>query len=347
MAKVIVLFNHKGGVSKTTTTFHLGWMLACKGKRVIVADFDPQCNLTGMVMDYKTTNKMNKLYESTGIQNVKSGLAPAFESQPKPIKPVECVKVSGTNSMFLLPGHIGLAEYDTTLGIAQNLTGSIFALQNIPGSIIDVLKKTAKDKNADYILIDTSPSLNPFNRNLLMTCDYFLVPTSPDLYSVMAINSLARTIPDWFEWAKQASELEIFQNATYPFPKPNPKFLGIIIQNYRPRGQFSATNFEKWIMEIKRAVKEKLIPVLNEKNLLLDNSKYLDNIGTTYTLAEIPDFNSLIAASQKVRKPVFTLTNTDTALSGGAGQVSTRNVDKFHTIFSEFATKIVSMTSNE
>ena len=44
MAHKIALFNHKGGVSKTTTTFHLGWMLAAKGKTVILADADPQCN---------------------------------------------------------------------------------------------------------------------------------------------------------------------------------------------------------------------------------------------------------------------------------------------------------------
>nr|VFK15174.1 MAG: hypothetical protein BECKLFY1418C_GA0070996_101328 [Candidatus Kentron sp. LFY] len=32
MAKVIALFNHKGGVSKTTTTFHIGAMLSKMGK---------------------------------------------------------------------------------------------------------------------------------------------------------------------------------------------------------------------------------------------------------------------------------------------------------------------------
>ena len=34
MAQRIALFNHKGGVSKTTTTFYLGWMLASKGRRL-------------------------------------------------------------------------------------------------------------------------------------------------------------------------------------------------------------------------------------------------------------------------------------------------------------------------
>lgn len=51
LVKVIAMFNNKGGVSKTTTTFNLGWMLAARGHRVVMADADPQCNLTGMVLD--------------------------------------------------------------------------------------------------------------------------------------------------------------------------------------------------------------------------------------------------------------------------------------------------------
>ena len=38
--KIISLFNHKGGVSKTTTTFHLGWMLAILGKRVMIVQLN-------------------------------------------------------------------------------------------------------------------------------------------------------------------------------------------------------------------------------------------------------------------------------------------------------------------
>ncbi len=63
MVQKIALFNHKGEVSKTTTTFHLGWTLANKGKRVILVDADPQCNLKGLVLDYKgEEGEIERLY---------------------------------------------------------------------------------------------------------------------------------------------------------------------------------------------------------------------------------------------------------------------------------------------
>ena len=40
MVKSICMFNHKGGVSKTTTTFNLGWSMATKGKKVLMVDLD-------------------------------------------------------------------------------------------------------------------------------------------------------------------------------------------------------------------------------------------------------------------------------------------------------------------
>ena len=63
MAQRIALFNHKGGVSKTTTTFNLGWMLASKGKKVILVDADPQCNLTGIVLGFTGITEFEQFYE--------------------------------------------------------------------------------------------------------------------------------------------------------------------------------------------------------------------------------------------------------------------------------------------
>src|SRR4030042_1048086 len=164
MATQISLFNHKGGVSKTTTTFNLGWMLANKGKRVIIVDCDPQCNLTGMVLGFKKSDEFDSIYKGKGVRNIRDGLAPAFESRPAAIEPVICVKIKGQANMLLLPGHIGLAEYEVTLGIAQELSGSLVTLQNLPGSLRHLFDITAEKYKADFVLIDMSPSLAAINK---------------------------------------------------------------------------------------------------------------------------------------------------------------------------------------
>jgi cellulose biosynthesis protein BcsQ len=71
-AKTIVLFNHKGGVSKTTTTFNLAWALTIKGKKVLLVDGDPQCNLTGLLLG----DQFDEYYssESTMHNNIKDAV---------------------------------------------------------------------------------------------------------------------------------------------------------------------------------------------------------------------------------------------------------------------------------
>ena len=66
MSKSICLFNHKGGVSKTTTTFNLGWSLAALEKKVLIVDLDSQCNLTGLVLgfDAAAEENMERFYAS-------------------------------------------------------------------------------------------------------------------------------------------------------------------------------------------------------------------------------------------------------------------------------------------
>jgi chromosome partitioning protein len=60
---VIAFFNHKGGVSKTTTTFNLGWALANAGKKVLIVDGDPQCNLTGTVLGFDGVDDFASFYK--------------------------------------------------------------------------------------------------------------------------------------------------------------------------------------------------------------------------------------------------------------------------------------------
>lgn len=346
MTAIICLFNHKGGVSKTTTAFNLGWMLAGKGKRVVLADFDPQCNLTGMVLGYSATADLEAIYSGAPPNNIRDGLAPAFESQPRLITGVECFPVAGVDGLYLMPGHIGLAEFETTLGIAQELSGSLLPLRNLPGSMRFLLDQTASKYAADFVLIDMSPSLGPLNQNLLTTSDFFIVPLHPDFFSTMALNSLAHTLPRWQQWARQAHSIDVLKSADYPFPDPHTQFCGAIIQKYRPRSGKASAAFQKWIDELVKGLEKTLTPALTSAGLLdVADYKHILGVEPWVPLIEMGDFNSLVAASQEHQVPVYGLSDSQLGHAGSILEKDKESMEAFRGKFSECADKVIMLTS--
>ena len=316
------------------------------GNRVILVDADPQSNLTGLVLGYRGPSELEEFYAKESTRNLKSGLSPAFESKPEPIQPVDCVQVESQENLFLLPGHIALSEYEVTLGIAQELSGSIQTLQNLPGSISRLLMETAEAIDAQYMLIDMNPSLSAFNQNLLMTSDYFIVPTTPDYYSVMAIDSLTRVIPSWYSWSQRAQNLPVLKDATYQFPSITPKFLGTIIQNYRPRRGKPTSGFQQWIDEIRCKVTELLVPALTSIGMAFSENRYEAAGVQDYCLGTIPDFNSLIARSQEAQVPIFDLNEEQLKQSGTVLNQTKQSQERFREIFSTIAEEVVELTTD-
>lgn len=308
-------------------------------------DADPQCNLTGLILGYKKYIEIEDFYKNGENRNLRDGLAPAFESMPQLIKPIECIEVEGREGLFLLPGHIKLAEYDVTLGIAQSLTGSIQTLKNLPGAINYLLDKTAEKLDADFIIIDMSPSLSSINQNLLMISDYFIIPTSPDYYSVMALDSLTTILNKWHQWSETAKHMDILQNATYPYPQKTPIFLGSIVQRYKLKNGRASKGFRHWVNEVNNTVNDKLVPQLEKLNMLLPDDIY--NTEGKYCLAEIPDFNTLIATSQEEQTPVYALTDSQLKLVGDVLKNTKKKVNEFNKIFNDIVEKLVGMIDNE
>jgi cellulose biosynthesis protein BcsQ len=75
--KTIAFFNNKGGVGKTSLAYHLAWMYADLGLRVIAADLDPQANLTSMFLD---EDHLEELWEEQeNSETVYGALQPLFE----------------------------------------------------------------------------------------------------------------------------------------------------------------------------------------------------------------------------------------------------------------------------
>jgi len=308
-----------------------------------MVDADPQCNLTGLSLGFKGTEDLNTIYESGSNNNIKSGLEPAFKSQPKLIEASECIEIALDGRLLLLPGHIDLAEYEVPLGVAQTLSGSIQTLQNLPGSIDFLLKKTAEAYSVDYIIVDMSPSVSSINQNIFSISNFFIVPTSPDFYSAMALDSLSSILPKWRDWSLAASSNPILSDASYPFPLVNNKLLGIVVQNYRPRNGLPARAFQNWIDKMRQVIQEKLLPSLASKDLLLDSRNYTD--GGDHIIAQIPDFNSLIAKSQELSTPIFALTNEQLDYSGKVLESQIQARDRFLEIFTDLAEKVEELTS--
>lgn len=346
MAKIISLFNHKGGVSKTTIAFNLGWMLARKSQRVLLVDCDPQCNLTGMVLGLENLETADSIQ---GVRNgkplnIREGLAPAFESRPALIKAVDCATIPMNENLFLLPGHIGLAEYEVTLGIAQELSGSLLTLRNLPGSLHYLIQATATAYKINIVIIDMSPSLSSVNQNLFSTSDYFIIPMHPDYFSTMAINSLSTVFPKWHAWAQAAYRTPALREAEYPFPECNPKFLGYVIQKYRPRSGAPSKAFQKWIDQLEAGVCDTLIPSMEGCGMMLPPEKYAAaGLSPGQPLLQMPDFNSLIASSQKHAVPIFELTPKQLEQQGRVLAITEGSQAQFKLLFSEAADRVIKL----
>lgn len=341
MTKLIALFNHKGGVSKTTTTFNLGWALAEQGKRVLLVDADPQCNLTGTALGLDDDDDFEAFYTNNPRSNIVAGLSPVFQGAQMPLVAVPVTQTRHEN-LFLLAGHIDLSLYETQLAVAMSTGAAIPALQNLPGAVCQLLRLIASENNFDVVLIDMSPSVGALNECLLLGSDFFIVPTSPDFYCDQSLRSLATVLP---RWNSQVANFRGPQLAT-PFPPNPPVCLGIISQRYRPRSGRPAAAFQKWIDRIKTTMNSTLVPALQPLGMVIDHANFVaaGSADTPYNLTNIADFNSLIAQSQEHNVPVFALTDVQLDRVGVVLENMTASRDAFQRTFRALAVCIISLT---
>jgi len=311
MTKRIAVFNHKGGVSKTTSVYNIGWMLA-KKYNVLIVDADPQCNLSSLVLG----DNFEKYYidEETKQQNIKDGVDVAFKGKPLPIESVNCFIPDRSPKLHLLAGHANLSEYDAALTFAQTSNNAITTLQNLPGAFSELIALTEKKYSIDYTLIDLNPSLSAINQNLFLSSHSFIVPTNPDPFSIMAIDTLINVLPKWAEWKRGA--VTMFSDSAYPLIEGNPKFLGSLIQRFNIRNGKAAKPYRDNIAEIKSKISKEFYSSISSADMGLDGHYPDDFISNGYCLGEIPDFQGLLPKSYQAGVPVFELTDEEIRESG-------------------------------
>lgn len=169
MADVITIANRKGGVGKTTTTLNLAYSLKELGKKVLVIDLDPQANLT-------------RCFDVENTENIKTiGHLLITEMEEEESYLVEDYTKS-YDEIDIIPSSVYLSAVETQMRIE---TGS----ERILSEIVNQAKE-----HYDYILIDTSPSLNILTINALCASDSVLITADTGVFAVVGIGELLKTV---------------------------------------------------------------------------------------------------------------------------------------------------------
>lgn len=339
-AKIISFYCHKGGVSKTTTTFNVGWKMAELGHRVAIVDADPQSNLTGMAMNFHRLDKsqIEVLYKKHG--DIYTDAKDYITGPSEPPVTLNLAPILDNNHLFLIFGHLGLANLEANLQLGLSLSSEIERLAPLPGFYPTLFRKTAEKHKLDYLLIDTAPSIGALNKCLIMGSDYFIVPTMPDYYACQAIESIATFLPEWVGLtSKFRNPGALATAAEYVFSEKLPQFLGYIVQNYNIRKGQPTASFRGWISNINKKVSESggMVSKLKKAGMCIQTDEYC--------LAEISDFNTLIAKSQECAKPVFSLTDEELQYTGKVLTQQLDTVERFNHTFEELAKRIINLAT--
>jgi chromosome partitioning protein len=167
-ARIISVANQKGGVGKTTTTTNLGASLFRLGHRVLLADMDPQGNLSSTFSAHLTG---------------RSTIADALLDR-KVALPIVPVYVDQTARLDLVPTSMALATAEAAL---MNKLGREFRLRDQLATMADAY---------DFILIDTPPSLGLLTINSLVAAQLVLIPTEARLFSLQGLQMLQESIEE-------------------------------------------------------------------------------------------------------------------------------------------------------
>ena len=294
--KKVVLFNHKGGVGKTTLSVNIGFSLANLGKRVLLVDADPQASLTSYLMDSEVFDELLDQSSTDTGQTLWTAVQPIVEGSSNRVKLVEPFETYA-EGLFYLAGDLQLSEYENELfdfwtqafrrrQVALSATCAI-------GSLVD---EVCRLRSIDIVLYDVGPNIGPLNRTIILDSDYLVVPVSCDILSLRAIRTMGRAVSAWIRDWDLISKLA---PTGIVISRGRPSFLGYIPQRFRVyRGEVVASQ-GAMLGQIATAFRGEFLRVLREEGL--DIAPF----GTQLNLGAVKDFGPLASESLRTGRPFF------------------------------------------
>lgn len=197
--KIISIFNNKGGVGKSTICWNLANSLGLKGKRVLLIDFDPQCNLSIAILGesrFLSILRKNSPYGET----IRSFLQRFLQGTGGE----EIFVHEGEHTdkkVNLIAGDFWLNVYADSLNVGNDLLmGSGLARYVVLRRIVEAAEKKT-GISYDYVLVDLPPSFGALVRAAFYASDYYIVPCTSDNFSVYCVGLIGQMVPsfvrDW------------------------------------------------------------------------------------------------------------------------------------------------------
>src|SRR5207249_570401 len=197
--KTLALFNHKGGVGKTTLAVNIADAMVDLGLCILLIDAAPQCNLTSFFLKESQLDELLGQSDGTEGGTIWSAIKPVVDGKG-PIKDVSVYRIR--KNLLLFAGDVLLADYEEELPAAW--TGS-FARKTRDYDVMCALSRTvrraAQTYKADLIIYDVGPNVGALNRTILLDSDYFATPVAADLFSLRALATVGRSLGRWIrDW---------------------------------------------------------------------------------------------------------------------------------------------------
>ena len=321
----IALFNNKGGVGKTTLTYHLAHMFQRLGRRVLAVDLDPQANLTSMCLEEA---ELEELWENDagliergptqqylpGAGRVRAGQTIADAVRPilegtgdiEDVEPTELLP-----GLWLLPGSLDLSRFEDKLSAEwfRTFSGDIAAVRTTT-AFHRIIRRAAASVEADIVLVDLGPNLGAINRAALITADTVLMPLAADLFSLKGLSNLGPTLQRWREDWQQLVLPRVPRG--FPAPQAEMKPIGYVIMQPEVRLDRPVKAYERWLTRIPRVFSA---AVLGEDPPSQDDERF--------RIATLRNYRSLMPLSHDARKPMFDLRAADGALGSTQAYVQT------------------------
>ena len=299
----IAFFNNKGGVGKTTLGYHLSWMYADLGASVVVADLDPQANLTAMFL---SEDRLEDLWpDGDHPHSILGSISPILRGLGDISTPhVEEVD----HNLGLIVGDLGLSRFEARLSAAwPACLDRDEAAFRAESAFYRAIRNAAEMRDADLVLIDVGPNLGALNRAAIIAANFVVIPLAPDLFSLQGLRNLGPTLHEWrTEWRDRVDRLP--RESTLSVPSADITPAGYIVMQHAVLGGRPVQAYRKWLRRIPEVYR---VEALGEAS-----AGRVAEAEDLNCLATLKHYRSLMPMAQEARKPIFHLKAADGALGG-------------------------------